>query len=139
MSNCLIVGAGTTKANAHKCTPMFTIGTNLHYANCNIIFAQDDPIINRLLSGTEWGFEHQPIFTTPQKYRIYKDYNRCLEFNYRQFYNCSSLSSGLNAIVLAQFFGFKHIFLAGFNFAENDKNYSFTFDNIKGKYKYTFL
>ena len=139
MSECCIVGAGSTKYNALPSRHNFYISTNLHYPNANIIFAQDDPILDMLLKRKTEGFLTQPVFTTPQKYRDYKDYERCLEFDYRQFYNCSSLSSGLNAIVLAQFLGFKHIFLAGFNFAETDKNYLIPFETIKGKYKYTFL
>jgi len=47
------------------------------------------------------------------------------------------LSSGLNAIVLAQFLGFTHINLAGFNFDEKD--YSVGFDTIRGDVEYTFL
>ena len=83
------------------------------------------------------GFSIQPVFTTPQKYRDYSDFSRCYVFDYRKFYNTSSLSSGLNAIVLAQFLGFTLINLAGFNFDEKD--YSVGFDTIRGDVKYTFL
>ena len=137
MSECCIVGAGSTKYNALPNRHNFYISANLHYPNSNIVFAQDDPILDDLLKKKVDGFSTQPVFTTPQKYRDYKDYNRCYEFDYRIFYNTGSLSSGLNAIVLAQFLGFTQIYLAGFNFDEKD--YSVDFDTIRGDLKYTFL
>ena len=137
MSSCCIIGAGSTKYNALPKRHNFYISANLHYPNANIIFAQDDPILDDILKKKVDGFSTQPVFTTPQKYRDYKDYDRCYVFDYRQFYNTSSLSSGLNAIVLAQFLGFTHINLAGFNFDEKD--YSVGFDTIRGDVEYTFL
>ena len=137
MSECCIVGAGSTKYNALPNRHNFYISANLHFPNANIIFAQDDPILDNILKKKVDGFSTQPVFTTPQKYRDYKDYDRCYVFDYRQFYNTGSLSSGLNAIVLAQFLGFTHINLAGFNFGEKD--YSVGFDTIRGDVEYTFL
>ena len=131
------MGAGSTKYNALPNRHNFYISANLHYPNANIIFAQDDPILDDILKKKVDGFSTQPVFTTPQKYRDYKDYDRCYVFDYRQFYNTGSLSSGLNAIVLAQFLGFSHINLAGFNFDEKD--YSVGFDTIRGDVEYTFL
>ena len=139
MSECCIIGAGSTKYNALPNRHNFYISANLHYPNANIIFAQDDPILDKLLKKRTDGFLIQPVFTTPQKYRDYKDFNRCFVFDYRNFYNTNSLSSGLNAIVLAQFLGFTHICLAGFDFKEKKKDYSVDFDTIKGDVKYTFL
>ena len=143
MSECCIVGAGSTKHNALPNRHNFYISANLHYPNSNIVFAQDDPILDDLLKKKVDGFSTQPVFTTPQKYRDYRDFDRCYVFDYRKFYNRESLSSGLNAVVLAQFLGFTHIYLAGFNFNElrnkNMKDYSVDFDTIKGDVKYTFL
>ena len=137
MSECCIIGAGSSKYNALPNRHNFYISANLHYPDANIIFAQDNPILDKILKKRIDGFCNQPVFTTPQKYRDYKDYERCYVFNYRQFYNTNSLSSGLNAVVLAQFLGFKHIYLAGFDFEEKD--YSIGFDTVKGDVKYTFL
>jgi len=139
MTECLIVGAGSSKPKAVAYSYLFSISANLHYPNANIIFAQDDPILDQILRKGVDGFRKQPVFTTPQKYKKYSDHNRCIEFDYRKFYNCGSLSSGLNAIVLAQFLGFYHIVLAGFNFNEKDANYNEMFKNIKGNSEYTFL
>lgn len=141
MTDCLIVGAGSSKDKAHSFNDIYTISTNLHFPNANCIFAQDDPILDQILRKDIEGFTVQPVFTTPQKWKKYKDYSRCLPFDYRYFYNCSSLSSGLNAIVLAQFFNFKRVFLAGFDFDEKPKlNYATKFDTIKGTtVRYEFL
>ena len=137
MSECCIIGAGSTKYNALPNRHNFYISANLHYPNANIIFAQDDSILDDILKKRVDGFSIQPVFTTPQKYRDYSDFSRFYVFDYRKFYNTSSLSSGLNAIVLAQFLGFTLINLAGFNFDEKD--YSVGFDTIRGDVKYTFL
>jgi len=141
MTDCLIVGAGSSKDKAHSFDDIYTISSNLHFPYANCIFAQDDPILDQILRKNIEGFTTQPVFTTPQKWKKYKDYSRCLPFDYRHFYNCGSLSSGLNAIVLAQFFAFKRIFLAGFNFDEKpDLDYDVKFDTIRGdKVRYEFL
>lgn len=139
MTECLIVGAGSSKPKAVEYSYLFSISANLHYPNANIIFAQDDPILDQILRKGVDGFRTQPVFTTPQKYKKYSDHYRCIEFDYRKIYNCGSLSSGLNAVVLAQFLGFSHIVLAGFNFNEKDSNYADMFQTIKGKTTYTFL
>ena len=139
MTDCLIIGAGSSKNKADDYSHLFSISANLHYSNANIIFAQDDPILDQILRKGVDGFRTQPVFTTPQKYKKYSDHYRCLEFDYRKIYNCGSLSSGLNAVVLAQFFGFRHIVLAGFNFEEKISNYSEMFETIRGKTTYTFL
>lgn len=139
MSECCIIGAGSSKYNALPNRHNFYISANLHYPDANIIFAQDNPILDKILKKRIDGFCNQPVFTTPQKYRDYKDFNRCYMFDYRHFYNTGSLSSGLNAVVLAQFLGFTHIYLAGFDFTEKKKDYSVDFETIKGDVKYTFL
>jgi len=140
MKECLIVGAGSSKAKAVEYPGIFSISANLHHPNANAIFAQDDPILDRILREEADGFRTQPVFTTPQKYKKYKDHFRCYEFNYRLFHNCSSLSSGLNAIVLAQFFNFERIILCGFNFDEKEANYNELFKIIshESEIEYTF-
>ena len=139
MSSCCIIGAGSSKYNALPKRHNFYISANLHYPNANIIFAQDDPILDQIFKKHTEGFLTQPVFTTPQKYSKYRDETRCYMFDYRKFYNRSSLSSGLNAIVLAQFLGFTRIYLAGFNFDEVKKNYHSDFESIRGDVEYTFL
>ena len=141
MTDCLIVGAGSSKYKADRFDNVFTISANLHFPNANCIFAQDDPILDQILRKDTEGFTTQPVFTTPQKWKKYKDYSRCVHFDYRQFYNCSSLSSGLNAIVLAQFLNFKRVYLAGFDFHEKTGlDYDIKFDTIRGdKVRYEFL
>ena len=139
MTSCLIVGAGTSKPLANEYPHLFSISANLHFPNANVIFAQDDPILDKIFKKGVDGFRSQAVFTTPQKYRKYADERRCLPFNYRHFYNTSSLSSGLNAIVLAQFFGFKDIVLAGFDFGEVKQDYKTLFDTVKGSASYKFL
>ena len=86
MSECCIIGAGSTKYNALPNRHNFYISANLHYPNANIIFAQDDPILDKLLKKRTDGFLRQPVFTTPQKYRDYKDFDRCYVFDYRKFF-----------------------------------------------------
>lgn len=141
MTDCLIVGAGSSKDKAFSFDNVFTISANLHFPNANCVFAQDDPILDQILRKNTEGFTTQPVFTTPQKWKKYKDYSRCIHFDYRQFYNCSSLSSGLNAIVLAQFLNFKRVYLAGFDFHEKiGLDYDVMFDTIRGdKVRYEFL
>ena len=72
MKECLIVGAGSSKAKAVEYTDIFSISANLHHPNANIIFAQDDPIMDCILREGIDGFRTQPVFTTPQKYKKYK-------------------------------------------------------------------
>jgi hypothetical protein len=139
MTSCLIVGAGSSKEKAKDYSNLFSISANLHFPDANIIFEQDDPILDKILRKDTEGFNIQPVFTTPQKYRKYSDHYRCISFDYRAFYNYKSLSSGLNAIVLAQFLNFKDIVLAGFNFDEKHLNYTQDFDTIKGSLNYKFL
>ena len=141
MTDCLIVGAGSSKQKAFEYKNIFTISANLHFPDANCIFAQDDPILDAILRKTTEGFTTQPVFTTPQKWQKYKDHHRCILFDHRRFFNCGSLSSGLNAVVLAQFFGFNKLLLAGFDFDEKPElSYNIKFDSIKSeKIKYVFL
>ena len=141
MTDCLIVGAGSSKQKAFEYKDTFTISANLHFPNANCIFAQDDPVLDTILRKTTEGFTTQPVFTTPQKWQKYKAHPRCILFDHRGFTNSASLSSGLNAIVLAQFFGFNNLLLAGFDFEEKPElNYKIKFNSIKSnKIKYVFL
>ena len=102
-----IVGGGDSKALV---TPgNFTIGTNFHCEWANIIFAVDDYMVKDLLK------ENYLVFTTPKTYVQFRHDSRYFLFNSKQFYNTHSLSSGLNAICLANLLGFSTINLFGFD------------------------
>jgi len=129
---CNIVGGGESKVLAKP--DYFTIGTNFHCSWSNIIVAIDEPILDKLLRKNTDGFTHQLIFTTPKVYPCYKDYPRCYEFDSKKWVKSHSLSSGLNAIVLAQVLGFNTITLYGFDKILNDhRENKIKFETIKDK------
>ena len=69
----------------------------------------DEPIIRELLSKTD-----KLIFTTPKVASKYRRTGRVFEFDSKRHYNTNSLSSGLNAICLANQMGFDTLYLFGF-------------------------
>ena len=102
--HCNIVGGGVSKRLAEP--NKFTIGTNFHCVWANLIFAVDEPIIRELLSKTD-----KLIFTTPKVASKYRRTGRVFEFDSKRHYNTNSLSSGLNAICLANQMGFDTLYL----------------------------
>lgn len=116
---CNIVGGGKSKALATS--NYFTIGTNLHCNFANIVFAVDNPILDKLLKDSR--LNNQLVFTTPQQYPFYKDYKECYEFDSQKWFNTSSLCSALNAVALGYVLGFTEFKLFGFDkIQQNDKN-----------------
>ena len=105
--HCNIVGGGVSKRLAEP--NKFTIGTNFHCVWANLIFDVDEPIIRELLSKTD-----KLIFTTPKVASKYRRTGRVFEFDSKRHYNTNSLSSGLNAICLANQMGFDTLYLFGF-------------------------
>jgi len=129
---CNIVGGGDSKVLAKP--DYFTIGTNFHCEWANIIVAIDEPVLEQLLRKNIDGFTHQLIFTTPKVYSRFKDHPRCYEFDSKKWAKSHSLSSGLNAIVLAQVLGFKTINLCGFNkILKDHRENKLKFEMIKDK------
>jgi hypothetical protein len=136
---CNVVGGGSSKTLA---TPnYFTIGTNFHCKFANLIFAVDDPVLDQLLRKKIEGFTEQVVFTTPKVYPQYKDYHRCYEFDSKKWVKSHSLSSGLNAIVLAHALGFNNINLFGFDkIVDDHRENKLKFNMIKDSNKeYNFL
>ena len=105
--HCNIVGGGVSKRLAEP--NKFTIGTNFHCVWANLIFAVDEPIIRELLSKTD-----KLIFTTPKVASKYRRTGRVFDFDSKRHYNTNSLSSGVNAICLANQMGFDTLYLFGF-------------------------
>lgn len=136
---CNVVGGGESKTLASP--ERFTIGTNFHCYWANIIFAVDEPVVEQLLRKNIDGFSHQLIFTTPKVYPRFKDSIRCYEFDSKKWKNTNSLSSGLNAIVLAQILGFTTLNLYGFDKIQADyREHNTKFGQIKEKTReYNFI
>ena len=99
MTRCLIVGAGSSKPLAHKYTHLFSISANLHFPNANVIFAQDDPILDKILRTDVEGFNTQCVFTTPQKYQKYKDYKKKQGDNTSRHFIVGDISNEFNGII----------------------------------------
>src|SRR6056300_203707 len=129
---CNIVGGGESKVLTKP--DAFTIGTNFHCEWANIIFAVDEPVLDKLLRKSIDGFTHQLVFTTPKTYPRFRDHPRCYEFDSKKWIKSHSLSSGLNAVVLAQVLGFNTITLYGFDKILNDhRENKIKFETIKDK------
>jgi hypothetical protein len=124
MTSCYIVGGGDfcyTPPNSS-----FIIGTNFHYKNANILVAVDEPIVKKLIQENINGFNNQPIFTSIKVGQYFSDSYRCFSYDYQKLHNIGSASSGMLAIMLADFLGFTDVNLLGFS-------------HIKDKHKTTFL
>jgi hypothetical protein len=136
---CNIVGGGDSKSLAQP--DAFTIGTNFHCEWANIIFAVDEPVLDKLLRKNIDGFTHQLVFTTPKTYPRFRDHPRCHEFDSKKWVKSHSLSSGLNAIVLAHSLGFSTINLYGFSkIISNHRENKIKFEDIRDKHKeYVFI
>lgn len=137
---CNIVGGGPSKSLVKP--DRFTISTNFHCSWANIIVAIDEPILDKLLRKNVDGFTHQLVFTSPKVYPRYKDYPRCYEFIANKWVKSHSLSSGLNAIVLAHALGFTKIHIYGFekvleDHRENKLKFNMIRDNNREYVFYT--
>ena len=104
---CNVVGGGISKTFVEP--DKFTIGTNFHCMWANLIFAVDEPMLRELLSKT-----NKLIFTTPKVAPKYRRTGRVFEFDSKRHYNTNSLSSGLNAVCLANQMGFDTLYSFGF-------------------------
>jgi hypothetical protein len=106
---CYIIGGGPYKSNIEK--NKFIIGINLHYTNANMFVSIDEAVLDKIF------YELKPnllVATSHKQYEKYKNFNNCLNIDYRNWYNVNSLSSGLLGIVLANKLNFSKIKLLGF-------------------------
>lgn len=132
MASCCVVGGGTTKDNVFL--KYFTIGTNFHCTKANIICAIDEPIVNKLLVDNSDSIQF--IFTTRSIQEKYNNYARCYKFDYNDYYNINSLSSGLLALALADKLGFSTIYMFGFdNLLIKSHHQTIKFNTIKNTNK----
>ena len=75
----IIFGSGPTR-NLIKEVPdnIFTVSCNLSFPNSRLIFAQDEPIIDKIVKEHIEGFNTQIIFTPLRAYERYADSGRLL-------------------------------------------------------------
>jgi len=124
MTSCYIVGGGTFCYTIP--TSSFIIGANFHYKNANILVAVDEPIVKKIIRDNLEGFNTQPVFTNIKVGQYFTDSHRCFVYDYQKVHNIGSISSGMLAVMLADFLGFVNVTLLGFS-------------HIKDKHKTTFL
>ncbi|SVA15458.1 uncharacterized protein METZ01_LOCUS68312 [marine metagenome] len=116
--NILLFGRGPSRDDLKKVPNIYTISCNENYPNANLIFAIDDPIIDKLLANKFKGLEHQTIFTN---YRLFERYNyskRIMLIDEDRLFGGQGLSTGIIAIGAALKWDFNKIFLSGFEFTK---------------------
>ena len=114
----IIFGRGPTRSLIDQVPiELFTVSCNLHYPNANIIFARDEPILEKILKEETKGFENQLVFTTPREYEKFDSSTRIMLLDEDRLWpNNQGLSTGILAIATMLNFGFKKIYLCGFTF-----------------------
>ena len=116
----IIFGSGPTR-NLIKEVPdnIFTVSCNLSFPNSHLIFAQDDPIIDKIVKEHTKGFNTQIIFTPLRAYERYADSGRLLLIDEDKLWSSAQgLSTGILAIGTILKFGFDKIYLCGFEFTK---------------------
>ena len=119
--NAIIFGSGPSRTLIYKVpTDIFTVSCNLSYPNANLIFARDEPILEKLLKEKTSGFEDQLVFTTFREYEKYSDTGRVILLDEDKLFSYNQgLSTGTLAIATMLNFGFKKIYLCGFTFEKS--------------------
>ena len=78
---------------------IFTVSCNLSFPNSHLIFAQDEPIIDKIVKEHTKGFNTQIIFTLLRAYEKYADSGRLLLIDEdKLFPRTQGLSTGILAI-----------------------------------------
>ena len=116
----IIFGSGPTR-NLIKEVPdnIFTVSCNLSFPNSHLIFAQDEPIIDKIVKEHTKGFNTQIIFTPLRAYERYADSGRLLLIDEDKLWSSAQgLSTGILAIGTILKFGFDKIYLCGFEFTK---------------------
>ena len=116
--NAIIFGSGPSRTLIDKVpTHIFTVSCNLSYPNANLIFAKDEPILEKVLKEKTPGFEDQLVFTTPREYEKYSYSGRLMLVDEDNLWPRSQgLSTGILAIGIILRLGFRKIYLCGFSF-----------------------
>ncbi|MBT7896989.1 MAG: hypothetical protein HN564_08305 [Flavobacteriales bacterium] len=116
--NAIIFGSGPSRTLIDKVPAhIFTVSCNLSYPNANLIFARDEPILEKVLKEKTPGFEDQLVFTTFREYEKYSDTSRVILLDEDKLFSYNQgLSTGTLAIATMLNFGFKKIYLCGFTF-----------------------
>ena len=114
----IIFGGGPTKALIDTVPKdIFTVSCNMYFPNANIIFAQDEPIIDKIVKEHTKGFNTQIIFTPLRAYERYADSGRLLLIDEdKLFPRTQGLSTGILAIGTLLKLGFTKLYLCGFSF-----------------------
>ena len=114
----IIFGRGPTRSLIDQVPiELFTVSCNLRYPNANIIFARDEPILEKILKEETKGFENQFVFTTLREYEKFDSSTRIMLVDEDRLWpNNQGLSTGILAIATILNFGFKKIYLCGFTF-----------------------
>jgi len=131
MTSCCIIGGGD-KSKTISYTS-FTIACNMHYKNANMLVAIDEPIIKKMLEDNISGYNKQPIVMNKKIGQYYTDSARTIIFDYQNYYNINSISSGLLAIAFANYLNFKVINLIGFDKLLNEHYNKFSVIKQKDK------
>lgn len=136
MTNAIIFGSGKSKFDYPqdlKINWMFKISCNMAYPNADLIFAIDDPIIEKLLSKDIEGFRTQSIYTTVSNYERFDYDKRVLLIDDRRYFTGQGLGTGIIAIGTALKLGFDNIFLSGFEFTKSGSSIVKLHDIISSK------
>ena len=115
----IIFGSGPSRALIDKVPDhIFTVSCNLSYPNANLIFAQDEPILEKLERKDVKGLTTQVIFAPFRMYERYGGKRVMLIDEDKLWPNSQGLSTGILAIGTILKFGFDSIYLCGFEFTK---------------------
>ena len=113
----IIFGSGPSRVLIDKVPPhIFTVSCNLSYPNANLIFAQDEPILEKLEKKDVKGLTTQVIFTPFRLYEKYGGKRIMLIDEDKLWPRSQGLSTGILAIGIILRLGFRKIYLCGFSF-----------------------
>jgi len=115
----IIFGSGSSRVLVDKVPEyLFTVSCNLAYPTANLIFAQDEPIIEKLEKRDVKGLTTQAIFVPLRMYERYGGKRVMLIDEDKLWPNSQGLSTGILAIGTMLKLGFNKIYLCGFEFTK---------------------
>ena len=115
----IIFGSGPSRALIDKVPAhIFTVSCNLSYPNANLIFAQDEPILEKLNARDVKGLTTQAIFAPFRMYEKFGGKRVMLLDEDKLWPNSQGLSTGVLAIGTMVKLGFNKIYLCGFEFTK---------------------
>ena len=114
----IIFGSGPTRKLIKEVPDnIFTVSCNLSFPNSHLIFAQDEPIIDKIVKEHTEGFSTQTVFAPFRAYERYADSGRLLLIDEdKLFPRTQGLSTGILAIGTLLKLGFTKLYLCGFSF-----------------------